>query len=457
MNAKPLHVPLEAGNWSIQPTWARLDDVSDGVFDCPHTTPKLTDSGPFVVRSQDIRGRVFDMRSAGRVSEETYQERIARAEPGYGDLLYSREGTYFGIAAEVPRGQKVCLGQRMVLIRPDHTVLDHRFLLYWLNSPVMEAHLLGFRDGSVAERLNMATIRALPVPIIPISEQREIASILGALDDKIELNRKMAATLEEMARALYRSWFVDFDPVKAKAEGLPPAFMDEATAALFPDRFGEDGLPEGWNRYHTSEIVSFTKGRSYKSKELQPSSTALISLKSFQRGGGYRPDGLKAYTGVYKPAQVVQPGEIVISLTDVTQAAELIGRATFARSSSDFETLVASLDVGILRAHDEKRTPREFLHQVFNSEEFLTHALAHTSGTTVLHLAKEAIPSFLMLVPDQPVIEAFESLVAPMRADVFHLEHENQALASLRDNLLPKLMSGELRVGEARNQIEEVA
>lgn len=290
-----------------------------------------------------------------------------------------------------------------------------------------------------------------------VLEQREIASILGALDDKIELNRRMAATLEEMARALYRSWFVDFDPVKAKVEGMAPTFMDEATAALFPDRFGDDGLPEGWRRHLTSEIVSLTKGRSYKSKELQPSSTALISLKSFQRGGGYRPDGLKSYTGVYKPAQVVQPGEIVISLTDVTQAAELIGRATFARSSRDFEILVASLDVGILRALDEKRTPREFLHQAFNSEEFLTHALAHTSGTTVLHLAKEAIPSFLMLVPDQPVIEAFESLVAPMRADVFRLEHESQALVQLRDTLLPKLMSGELRVGEARDRIEEVA
>ncbi len=87
----------------------------------------------------------------------------------------------------------------------------------------------------------------LKISLPPIKEQREIAEVLGALDDKIEVNRKTAAVLEEMARALFRSWFVDFDPVHAKAQGRSPAHMDPATAALFPDRFGEDGLPEGWS------------------------------------------------------------------------------------------------------------------------------------------------------------------------------------------------------------------
>lgn len=455
MSKGVVHIPNEAEAWPHVDDWSRMDEIAV-VFDCPHTTPTLTDHGPYVVRSQDIRGRRFDTSSAGRVSEETYVERIARAVPEYGDLLYSREGTYFGISAPVPRSERVCLGQRMTLLRPDPAKVDHIFLNYWLNSDLMERFLAGFRDGSVAQRLNMSTIRGLPVPVLPISMQRQIARTLQTLDEKIELNRRMSATLEDMARALYRSWFVDFDPVHARALGQSPAHMDAATASLFPDSFGPDGLPKEWRKLPTSELVTLTKGRSYKSKELQPSKTALISLKSFRRGGGYRRDGLKGFVGDYKANQVVNPGELVISLTDVTQAAEVIGRATFARGGSGHDTLVASLDVGILRPIDEDRTPPEFLHQVFNSEDFLAHALAHVTGTTVLHLAKNAVPDYKMILPEARVIEAFERIAGSLRERIQTTEIESNTLATLRDALLPRLMSGELRIREAEKQVEEV-
>jgi type I restriction enzyme S subunit len=149
---KPVHVPLEATDWHVEGGWRRLENLCEGVFDCPHTTPLVTESGPYVVRSQDIRSGIFRVYEAGHVSEATYRERIGRAEPRFGDLLYSREGTYFGIAAEVPPSVMVCLGQRMVLIRPDRSRISPRFLRYWLNSPTMARHVEGFRDGSVAER-----------------------------------------------------------------------------------------------------------------------------------------------------------------------------------------------------------------------------------------------------------------------------------------------------------------
>jgi type I restriction enzyme S subunit len=185
---------------------------------------------------------VFRAEEAARVSEATYRDRIRRAEPRFGDLLYSREGTYFGIAAEVPPNTRVCLGQRMVLIRPASKQVNFRFLRYWLNSPVMAAYIYGYRDGTVAERLNLSTIRALPVPIPPMNEQQDIARILGALDDKIELNHEMNQTLEAIARAIFKSWFVDFDPVWAKMDGERPYGMDAETAALFPDALVESDL-----------------------------------------------------------------------------------------------------------------------------------------------------------------------------------------------------------------------
>ncbi len=217
VSRNPLHVPIGIGTVPVKWRWSRLEDVCDGIFDCPHSTPNLSDSGPLMVQTQDILSGVFRTDQAGHVSEETYRERTKRAEPTHGDLFYSCEGTYFGIAAEVPRNYRVCLGQRMVLLRPNPQAVDFRYLRFWLNGPAMEAHIHGFRDGSVAERLNLPTIRLLPVLLPPLPEQRAIAHILGTLDDKIELNRRMNETLEEMARVLFKSWFVDFDPVHAKA------------------------------------------------------------------------------------------------------------------------------------------------------------------------------------------------------------------------------------------------
>ena len=216
-NGDPLHIPIGIGNVPVEWCWSRLEDVCNGIFDCPHSTPKLSDSGPLMVRTQDILSGVFRTDQAGHVSEETYRERTKRTEPMHGDLFYSREGTYFGIAAEVPQNYQICLGQRMVLLRPNSQAVDFRYLRFWLNSPVMEAHIHGFRDGSVAERLNLPTIRVLPVLLPSLPEQRAIAHILGTLDDKIELNRRMNETLEEIAWTLFKSWFVDFDPVHAKA------------------------------------------------------------------------------------------------------------------------------------------------------------------------------------------------------------------------------------------------
>ena len=275
---KALHVPSAYGEPPASWTWSRLDDACEGVFDCPHSTPKLTETGPFVVRSQDIITGVFRSDQAGRVSEDTYAERIARVTPSRGDLLYSREGTYFGIAAEVPAKIRLCLGQRMVLIRPDKRQVDFCFLRYWLNSPIMATHIHGYRDGSVAERLNLPTIRALPILIPPLAEQKEIAAVLGALDDKIELNRRMNATLEAMARALLQSWFVDFDPVRAKLDGRKPVGMDDATAALFPDSFVETALgrtPRGWDVKTLGEVIELAYGKPLKAEDRKNGSVCV--------------------------------------------------------------------------------------------------------------------------------------------------------------------------------------
>ncbi len=304
-------------------------------------------------------------------------------------------------------------------------------------------------------------LRSLEIPLPPLPEQRAIAHILGTLDDKIELNRRMSETLEAMARAIFKAWFVDFEPVRAKKEGrwrrgeslpgLPAHLYDLFPARLVDSELG--AIPEGWEVGELGELVDTVKGRSYKSEELVESDTALVTLKSFARGGGYRPDGLKSFAGTYKAEQVVTPGEVVIACTDVTQAAEVIGRPAIVGGTTDYGRLVASLDTLIVRPRDS-RISRAFVYFLCGTEAFVAHTYAHTTGTTVLHLAKEAVPSFTFARPPERLVRQFTDVAAPVMDRIQAAEEQSRTLAALRDALLPKLISGELRVRDFEGLLE---
>jgi len=323
---------------------------------------------------------------------------------------------------------------------------DPKFISYFLRT----IDFYAFSDKAAVPGVNRNHVHQAPVRVPGVGEQKQIAHILGTLDDKIELNRRMNRTLEAMARAIFKSWFVDFEPVHAKAEGREPVGMDPETAALFPNSFEGSPLgriPKGWEVHELGEFVEVVRGRSYRSAELDDSDVALVTLKSIRRGGGYRHDGLKAYTGTYKPEQVVVPGEIVVSFTDVTQAADVIGRPAVVEASPDHSTLVASLDLGIARPA-KRGFPCSFLYRLLSTESFHEHAYAHTTGTTVLHLSKTALPSFSFLWPGDELLCAFGQTVSPLEELQMRNTSEASRMAATRDALLPPLLSGELRLTE---------
>ena len=331
--------------------------------------------------------------------------------------------------------------------------VNQKYLAYYLQSNAGQAAIQSQTVGSTQPKLALFRIKDIEFPAPPISQQISIASVLGALDDKIENNRRMNETLEEMARAIFKSWFVDFDTVHAKAAGKAPAHMDAETAALFPSSFGDDGLPVGWEWQKLGDCVSLTKGRSYKSSELQESDTALVSLKSFMRGGGYRPDGLKAYTGIYKEEQTLTSGDLIVALTDVTQAADVIGKPAIVRSNNQFKTLVASLDVGVVRP-TVSSVSKAFLYCMMMTHDFQAHIYGHTSGTTVLHLGKAGVPTYEFGMPACEVLDKFTAIAQPIFSKIEMNEVNSITLAELRNTLLPKLMSGEIRVKDAERAVE---
>src|ERR1019366_4231983 len=158
----------------------------------------------------------------------------------------------------------VRINSGMVLLRADESKLWPRFLFQFVRSPLFKEQVAALTTGSAQPQLPIRDIRRVEIPLPPLAEQKAIAAVLGALDDKIELNRRMNATLEAMARALFQSWFVDFDPVRAKLDGRPPAALDPAPAALFPAHFDHkaDGVvPTGWRATTLGEVIEISDSK----------------------------------------------------------------------------------------------------------------------------------------------------------------------------------------------------
>jgi type I restriction enzyme S subunit len=416
-----------------------------------------TDGGIPVVRIGNVKDGELAMDKCSFVPEGVANEASEyRLEAG--DILIAMTG-YIGDVAWVRDNEPRMLNQRVGRFTIDEpTKLDPRYLFYVLRSPDIRAAIEALGYGSAQPNVSPRLLHSVRIPLPSLAEQQAIACILGALDDKIELNRKMNQTLEGLARAIFKSWFVDFDPVRAKAEerdsGLPTEITDLFPSSFVDSELGE--IPEGWTAAPLSEYVNLIRGRSYKSEELAESDTAMVTLKSFARGGGYRKEGLKAYTGQFKPEQQLYPGELVVSCTDVTQAAEVIGRPAIVESTSTFSKLVASLDVQIVRPLSPSASV-PFLYCLFRTERSKEHTYAHSTGTTVLHLAKDALPSFLFVLPNARVGESFSSIVRPLFSRMDVAQMESDSLGKVRDTLLPKLISGELRVPDAEKIVGRCA
>lgn len=328
-----------------------------------------------------------------------------------------------------------------------------RYLLWALNRTDLSPYI----TGAAQPKLNKRTLADVEVAIPPLPERLEINGVLGALDDKIELNRRMSAALEEMARALYRSWFVDFDPVHAHALGQSPAHMDAATAAFFPDSFGPDGLPKGWKREPLAQHVRATRGLSYKGKHLCEAGEGvpLHNLNSIYEGGGYKDEGAKFYDGEFKPRHEIRPGDLIVANTEQSFGLELIGHAALVPS-----WLGPS---GIFSQHLYKveMTPgsplsKEWLYLALSIAPLGVEIRGFSNGTTVNMLPADAFEIPEIASPPAALVERMNEFVRPAFAQQERLREEARTLAAIRDTLLPRLMSGELRIREAEKQVEEV-
>lgn len=288
----------------------------------------------------------------------------------------------------------------------------------------------------------------LRLPPLPL--QKRIADILGSLDDKIELNQRTNETLKAMSRTLFQSWFVDFDPVRAKADGQKPQGMDAATAKLFPDSFVTSRIgrvPSGWRMVPIGDHIEAVKGLSYKGDGLAESGKPLHNLNSVYEGGGYKYEGIKFYTGEYKDRHLVRPGDVIVANTEQGHDLLLIG----------YPAIVPKFygDSGLFSHHLYRVRPREsssltnhFIYFQLMERRFRDEVTGHTNGTTVNMLAADGLQRPQFAVPPRELVLAFDRVVAPLFEKSEQLHRESLELGRLRDVLLPKLLSGEVPVSQ---------
>lgn len=388
------------------------------------------------------------------VSDETYTNWF-RGHPQPGDMIFVCKGSP-GRVNWVPDPVNFCIAQDMVAIRADTTKVYPKYLFALLRSQASQQKILNMHVGSLIPHFKKGDFGNLYFELPEDLEyQKKVGDAYFDFCLKIESNNQLNQTLEEMAQAIFKSWFVDFEPVKAKMNGEQPEGMDAATASLFPEKLVESELgliPEGWPVDQVGNHIDVTKGKSYKSAELQESTTALVTLKSFKRGGGYRMDGLKEYTGKYKPQQVIEAGDLVMSLTDVTQAAEIVGKPALVIDAPQYDTLVASLDVAILRP--KETDAKQYFYGLMSTYRFHRYAESFATGTTVLHLSPKGITTFEFACPSAELVKKYHEFAAPIFAKIEANILESQELAKLRDTLLPKLLSGEIELGQTEEMAE---
>ena len=285
------------------------------------------------------------------------------------------------------------------------------------------------------------------IPIPPLPEQRAIAHVLGTLDDKVELNRRMNETLEEIARALFKSWFVDFDPVHAKTEGrdtgLPPDL-----AAFFPDRLVPSELgdiPEGWEVRPLEKVVDVERGLSYKGSGLSPSGVPMHNLNSIHEGGGYKDKGIKHYCGDYQARHVTKPGDVIVANTEQGHDRLLIGFAAIVPKRLGDDG-VFSHHIYRVRSKRSSVLTSDFVCQLLNTRAMHDRVSGYATGTTVNMLPIDALRIPTLVIPPRHLVTTFSRFAEATRLRQEELIEECRTLAAQRNALLPGLVSGKVRV-----------
>ena len=351
-------------------------------------------------------------------------DKLSRSTARKFDIIFTKKGTIgqIGIIPKNALYNLYLLSSNQMRLRVDISKADPYFVYYYLTQKNIIKKIIRDSESTGVPKTNLAYFRSFPIKLPALSEQQAIAHILGTLDDKIELNRRQNATLEAMAQAIFKDWFVDFGPVHAKMEGRQPEGMSREIADLFPDRLDDEGKPEGWEWKTLDSILELCYGKALKASERIPGKTPVY--------------GSGGITGYHNQALVITPSIIV-------------GRKGMIGSLYIEHRPFYPIDTVFYVKSDYSIFFCYFILKQQKLKDMNTDA-------AVPGLNRNNVYRLVFSMPSNIVIEKFDAYIQNIYKKIYHNYSEISILISLRDTLLPKLISGELRVPDAEKMVADI-
>jgi len=428
--------------------WRTVEIASlcEGIFDGPHATPKKTAQGPIFLGISSLERGRLNLTNTEHLSEDDFSKWTKRVVPREGDIVFSYE-TRLGEVAIIPADLRCCLGRRMALMRIDRTKALPEYVLYAYMAPAFQA-VIKTRTvhGSTVDRIPLTEFGSFPISVPSLRTQREITEILGALDDRITLLRETNKTLEAIAQTIFKSWFVDYEPVRSKMEGRQPEGMDEETAALFSDSLEESELglvPNGWH-WGSLDDLSTLNPESWTAKK-HPEILKYVDLSNTKENIISGASMLSFEAAPSRARRVLRKGDSIVGTVRP-------GNKSYAFITSDFENLTGSTGFAVLRPKNLELA--EFIYISATRESVIEHLTHIADGGAYPAIRPEAVAKVRVVIPSDKALEKFHQIVSPLFESIANNQSRMEVLTSMRDTLLPRLISGQIRLPEAQERAE---
>lgn len=404
-----------------------IKDYCLGIYDGPHATPEESDEGPIFLGIKNITddGRI-DLSDVRHVSENQFPKWTRRVTPSAGDVVFTYEATLHRYAV-IPTDFRGCLGRRVALVRPNTSLVDSRYLLYYFLSSAWRGVIEGnVMSGATVDRIPLERFPEFPVELPSLAVQKRVVAVLSNYDDLIENNRRRMALLEDSARQLYREWFVRL------------RFPGHEHISIVDD------VPQGWRKVSLAEITSkIGSGATPKGGEAAYQPEGVTLIRSMNVYDDLFDDAGLAFLNDEQAAGlgnvVVEPNDILLNITGASVARCCMAPERYLPAR-------VNQHVMIIRVNPKKANPF-FVHKAINSDECKRLLLSFArKGSTREALTKEEMANFEITIPTSALMEQFGEIAADAYAQREGLAKQNQKLRQARDLLLPRLMNGELAV-----------